>query len=374
MADIYQRLASFLDELPAGYPSSENGVELSILRKLFTPEEAEIFTHLSLIGEAPRVVAYRAHEPVETTARILDEMERKGLVSGSHKPGKPVEYAVNQFVVGFYEEQVDRLDRELVDLLEAYLPMYFKHGPWTKVPQIRTIPIGVSIPFQTDVMPYLRAEEIIHRHTVFAVRNCVCRQERQILGKGCSKPMETCMSFDGGAEYTVQNGRGRLSSKDEVLAILKQAETAGLVLQPANSKDPSFICACCGCCCGVLRGLKMQDKPASLVANPFIARHDADLCSSCEACIDRCQMEAITSQDGTIVFTQDRCIGCGLCVSTCPSGAMTLVRKPESEQPAIPRDTTSTYLTLGKARGQLNNSLLINMVAKSKIDRLMAPD
>lgn len=374
MADIYQRLASFLDELPAGFPPSESGVELNILRKLFSANEAEIFTHLTLIGETPRVVAYRAHESIEKTAHILDEMEKKGLVSGRHKPGKMVEYSVNQFVVGFYEEQVDRLDRELVDLLEAYLPTFFKQGPWTRVPQIRTIPIGVSIPFQTDVMPYLRAEEIVNRHTVFAVRNCVCRQERQILGKGCAKPMETCISFDGGAEYTVKQGRGRISSRDEIIAIFKLAETAGLVLQPANSKDPSFICACCGCCCGVLRGLKVQEKPASLVVNPFIARHDADLCSGCEACIDRCQMEAITTWDGIISFDPARCIGCGLCVSTCPSGAMTMVKKPESEQPSIPWDTTSTYLTLGKARGNLNSSSLINMVAKSKIDRLMAPD
>jgi ferredoxin len=370
MSDIYERLAKFLDELPAGYPPGENGVELRILRKLFTPEEAELFLHLQLVGESPHVVAYRAHQPLEWVAQMLDEMERKGLISGERKPGKTAKFSVNQFVVGFMEEQVDHLDRELVELVEEYLPIFFKQGPWTKVPQIRTIPIGVSIPIQTDVMPYERGEEIVHSHTSFAVRNCICRQGYQITGRGCGKPLETCLSFDEGASHTVYTGRGRMISKEEALVILKLAEQAGLVLQPANSKDPIFICACCGCCCGVLRNLKLHEKPASLVANPFIAQHNPELCSGCGTCTERCQMEAITLANNTAELNPDRCIGCGLCVSTCPSGALRLVRKPE--QPAIPKDTLSTYLQSGQARDKLSSGKLVGMVVKSKIDRLIA--
>ena len=40
--DIYQRLAQHLDNLPGGFPPTESGVELRILRRLFTPEEAEL--------------------------------------------------------------------------------------------------------------------------------------------------------------------------------------------------------------------------------------------------------------------------------------------------------------------------------------------
>ncbi len=36
--DIYRKLAQHLDDLPAGFPSTESGVELRILRRLFTPE------------------------------------------------------------------------------------------------------------------------------------------------------------------------------------------------------------------------------------------------------------------------------------------------------------------------------------------------
>lgn len=371
MTDVYTRLAKYLDDLPAGYPPSDSGVELSILRKLFSPAEAEMFLSLRLIGETPRVVAYRARQPLETVTRLLDGMEQKGLISAAHHPGKLPEYAANQFVIGFLEEQVNHLDAELVALVDAYLPTFFKLSPWTRVPQLRTIPIGVSIPNQTDVMPYSRAEEIIHATRVFAVRNCVCRQSRALIHDGCDKPLETCLSFGSAAEHTVHTGRGRFITKADALAIFKQADVAGLVLQPANSKDPMVICACCGCCCGVLRNLKTHEKPANLVANPFIAHFDPVLCANCEICLERCQMGALSLVDGQVTFDPTRCIGCGLCVSTCATGALTLVQK--NEVPNIPRDTISTYIQAGQAVGKMGGRELVSLVVKSRVDRLIAP-
>ncbi len=35
MADVYTRLARALDAMPHGYPATEDGVELAILRKIF---------------------------------------------------------------------------------------------------------------------------------------------------------------------------------------------------------------------------------------------------------------------------------------------------------------------------------------------------
>ena len=57
---IYQQLASHLDKLPGGFPSTDSGVELEILRKLFSPDDAGIAVHLTLLAESPKVIAYRA--------------------------------------------------------------------------------------------------------------------------------------------------------------------------------------------------------------------------------------------------------------------------------------------------------------------------
>lgn len=129
------------------------------MRKLFTLEEAEFFMHLTIMNEEPRVIARRAKLPLEVVSKRLDEMEKKGLVTGIHQPGKATEYLANHFVVGFWEGQVNRLDRELVDYFEAYKDTFFDPETWRKAPQMRTITIGESIPVQTEAMPYELAKK-----------------------------------------------------------------------------------------------------------------------------------------------------------------------------------------------------------------------
>ncbi len=82
-------------------------------------------------------------------------------------------------------------------------------------------------------------------------------------------------------------------------------------------------------------------------------------------------MEALKLEASEVRFDVDRCIGCGLCVSTCPTDSLSLVRKPESEQPEIPKDIIDTSIRLGKARGTITTPGLITMIVKSKVDRIL---
>ena len=68
----------------------------------------------------------------------------------------------------------------------------------------------------------------------------------------------------------------------------------------------------------------------------------------------------------------NRCIGCGLCVSTCPTGSLSLVRKPKAKQPYVAKDIVETNIKLGKARGKLSIGKMVGMQVKSKLDRLLA--
>jgi ferredoxin len=232
--------------------------------------------------------------------------------------------------------------------------------------------VGESVSTQTDVMPYERAEALVRAQERFAVANCICRQEMRILGKGCDKPEESCLSFGPVAGYVVRTGLGRAISQDESLAILHRAEEVGLVLQPTNARDPVFLCTCCGCCCGVLRSFKLHPAPASLVSSAFVASLDTETCQGCGTCAERCQMDAVYLDDGQAVLDLSRCIGCGLCVDTCPSDSLSLARKPRAEQPHVPRNIVETFINVGRVRGKLGVGELVGLQARSKLDRLLA--
>ena len=272
-------------------------------------------------------------------------------------------------MVGIWEFQVNRLTPELVRDFEEYAPHLMK--VWEKVPQLRTIPIGESIDPQLEVMIYEQAEELVQAHTKIAVAPCICRQERQTVGEGCHKPLETCLTFGSAADYYLRNGLGRQIDQKEALRILDLANQAGLVLQPGNSQSASFICCCCGDCCGVLRNLKKHPRPASVLASAFFAKVDEAACSSCGECETRCQMDALDFPDDVPIVNLDRCIGCGLCVSTCALEAITLQRKVEADVPAVPTNALKMHIALGRARGNLKTKDMVMMAVRSKVDRLL---
>jgi electron transport complex protein RnfB len=130
---------------------------------------------------------------------------------------------------------------------------------------------------------------------------------------------------------------------------------------------------CCGCCCGVLRSVKRFPKPASLVSSPFVAALNVETCEGCGTCETRCQMEAVYLDNDKAALDLDRCIGCGLCVTTCPTESLSLVRKPEAEQPSVPKDIVDNYVKMGQARSKMGIGELIGMQVRSKLDRLLAP-
>ena len=50
-SDLYRRLQRHLDSMPIPFPATESGVELSLLKRLFSPREAEIALALSAVPE-----------------------------------------------------------------------------------------------------------------------------------------------------------------------------------------------------------------------------------------------------------------------------------------------------------------------------------
>lgn len=368
--DVFKKLAEHLDDLPGGFPSTASGVELRILRRIFTPEEAELALYLTLIPEESRVIARRAKIPKASAVDRLEQMARKGLIFSIHPPdGEPL-YMALQYIIGIWEFHLNHLNTELIHDMDEYIPTLIKEA-W-KVPQLRTIPVGRSVTVRTEILAFEKAEELVRGQKKFGVAPCICRREQKMIGKGCQKPEETCLVFGFAADYYERNGLGRIINLQETLEILKMADEQGLVLQPSNSQEIMNICCCCGDCCGVLRSLSRFPKPASLVSTPFVASTDPDTCAGCGVCVERCQMGALSLMEEKAALNIDRCIGCGLCVSTCSTQSITLMRKPESDQPMIPKDAIKAAIRRGQERGKLSPVKLLGMHLKSKMDRLLA--
>ena len=367
MNDVYKKLAKHLDDMPGGFPATESGVELRILRRLFTPGEAELALSLTLLPEEPARVAKRIHLPEEETARRLEEMAKKGLIYRIQPKDAPPRYLAWQFVIGIWEFHVNSLDRGLVEDMAEYIPHLLDVKIWKKAPQLRTIPVAQSIPVEHKVMSYENAESLVQSQRRILVAPCICRREKRLAGEGCDKPIESCLVFGGGADYYLRNGLGRLIDQEEALRILKEADRAGLVLQPGNSQKAGSICCCCGCCCGVLRTIKSYPEPAKIISSAFRVSLRAELCNGCGICPERCQMEALQMNDGRVEVDLSRCIGCGLCVTTCPTNALSLMRKPASEQPNVPETSMKNYLKLARVRGKLKPARRLRMWLRSRL-------
>ena len=79
-AEVYEKLADHLDRLPEGYPRTPSGVEIRILRRLFTPEQAALAQLVTLMPEPPGAIASRSGLDPAETALKLEEMSLKGLI------------------------------------------------------------------------------------------------------------------------------------------------------------------------------------------------------------------------------------------------------------------------------------------------------
>jgi ferredoxin len=349
--NVYKKLARKFDAIPHGFPETESGIELKILAKIYTPEEAALASEMRLTLESAGQIARRVNrDPVRTTA-ILKEMVRKGLVSAKEEVGQQ-RFCLMPFVIGVYEAQLDRIDEELARLFEEYYPALAKEALNKSPPPHKVIPVEKSIPIEVQVFPYEQASALLNKAKSFAVAKCLCRVQKALVDEPCKYPMEVCLWFSPDEGAFEDGPNTRVLTKEEALQILRESEEAGLIHSSINVLEGhDYICNCCTCCCGMMRGIAQLGMENSLAKSDFYVEVDPEICTGCEICVERCQFGARSFVDNVSLVDQKRCVGCGQCVLACPSEAMTLVRKPKDQISQTPRDMEEWMKKRAESRG-----------------------
>jgi len=348
--DPYRQLQEKLDLYSMGFPKAESGIDLDILKYLFSVENAQLFLTLSHVLETSEIIAKRIKKPTAEVVKQLEQMVEKGLVFRLKKGES--KYGAIPFVHGLFEFQVDRLKPDLAKMVGVYFEEAFDVAMQKSADNfLRVIPVNKSLEVTNNIASYEDAVEILKGKDKIIVADCICRKRKEILDEGCGKPLEACFMFGSMGEYYLDKNMGRIVSLDEGIEILKKCREAGLVTQPATAQNPSGMCNCCGDCCGVLSAIKKHPNPAKITFSNHIVSVNPEECTACELCLDRCQMEALVLNEDVMEVLEHRCIGCGLCATTCPTEALSLMEKPEKEQRVPPVSMAEQMMFMAQKRG-----------------------
>lgn len=380
LKEEYRDLVERLGAGPVGLPEPRGERAQSgwreILEILYSPEEAALAARLPVRPASLERIARRLKVKPEALEPRLDAMADKGLVMDLIHPttGKR-SYLLAPPVVGFFEFSLMRAHDKIPKKRMAQALHAYTHGDDTFAQEVfshETL-VGRALVHETllsdhelpDVLPLDRATVLIEEAKSIAVALCYCRHKAEHLGSRCDVEMDNCMSLDAGADFVIRRGFGRRVERSEALELLHASREAGLVQIADNVQNkPSYICNCCGCCCGQLQAINDFDLRA-VNPSPFIPSPEASRCNGCSRCSRACPIGAISMipqrrdaqrKTGLIPeLNSGRCIGCGVCASACRQGALPM--RSRASRPSIPQNSVERVIRQSLERGRLAHLL-----------------
>ncbi|MFC1891608.1 hypothetical protein ACFLZT_04380 [Thermodesulfobacteriota bacterium] len=218
----YINLQKHLDKQAIGFPATRSGVEIKILKHIFSPQEAEIAACLSYKFENLETIYKRAEHLVaspEELTEILEQIQQNGGIETKIGDSKKL-YCNAPLVVGMYEMQVNRLTPEFIRDFSEYSrgKKFGIEFLSTELPQMRTIPVAKSIKPQHNVSTFDEGTALIQKaEAPFVILECICRKKNNMKGNQCkvTDRKETCLGMGSIARTVLQTGIGREISRDD---------------------------------------------------------------------------------------------------------------------------------------------------------------
>ncbi len=355
----YDRLLEVLKAKGSAIPLIECEELSFLLRELYREEEAEFIARLPLTPFSVEGLAQVIGGcDIKELSQKLERMAGTGQLHCAQLRTGETFYNVNTLIPGLLEicflpGKVDEHRKKVARLFEDYrktvnrLPNFEIEGVW-RFPFFRTLAVEKEITGSQSIQPYDNISLYVKKADYIAVGTCFCNQIQALTSAPCNKPKEVCMTFGPQAHNYIKHGFSRRISNGEAFKILDITEKAGMVHCASNTgKYIDGLCNCCTCHCGFLQNINKSIKPFNVAPSSFVVEFDRDNCSSCGACVDRCQMGALTDTGSEIVFNRGRCIGCGLCISYCSMGLLKLIARDDAMVPPV--NNSQFYTTLANS-------------------------
>ncbi len=350
---VYQELLSVMQSRRGPYAGEDIPEFFTLVKELFTPQEAEVNNALPRKPETADQIANCMGRDEKEITDLLEAMADKGLCA-TFLIGGARKYQGVPFMPGIFEYQfmpgttTDR-DKKIAYLVHEYKKAYEAARGKAKItfPTTRVIPVDKKINVNNRVHTYDQVVTYIEKYDSIGVGTCFCRHSAQLRGEDVhGMPMEVCMWFGKIAEYAIERLGGRNVTKQEAKELLDSAEEAGLVHMSRNTtEDIDFICNCDRWHCEVITNVLKQPTPGLIFNSGYQPTFNQDLCVACETCIDRCPSEALLMGDSDIpVVNLDKCFGCGVCATGCPEEAIVMESKPNYPMP--PKDAKELVTAL----------------------------
>ncbi|HYG98046.1 MAG TPA: 4Fe-4S binding protein [Terriglobales bacterium] len=305
-----------------------------------------VFVLLALVAGV-WLVGERGHLLLPSTARSLPGGARRSRGEGetpSRQPAgrrrylDPLEGYVygrwtNQYIRVLMHKIVPRLsDQGRQRLADKY------HGKVLTHEQAKAI-VQLDTPIRRDleqIIPYPMARDfILNASPEIAAYECACRHARE---NPCS-PTQVCMVMGNSVQFILEHNphNSRRLTQEEALELLKAEHERGHV-HSAWFKDVIgnrfyALCNCCKCCCG---GIEMMTKygVGMVASSGYVAVIESELCNACGLCEQVCPFDAL-KVNGCATLVWAKCMGCGVCVDQCMTGAISLGR---DEDKGVPLD------------------------------------